>query len=157
MSKRDPHPDRTIENRKARFDYAIGETLECGMQLHGSEVKSVREGKVSLGEGYVSAEIEPPGLWLHGVNIADYGPAGPPRDSPTRVRKLLANKREIRRLFDAVQAKGTTLVPLKVYFKNGYAKCLIGVGTGRRRQDKREAIKERETRREIARAMSKKV
>ncbi len=157
MGKKDNHNERVIENRRARFEYAIGETLECGIMLYGAEVKSVREGKVSIAEGYVSAEMEPAALWLHGVNIAEYGPAGPPRDSPIRVRKLLANKREIARLFKAVQAKGTTLVPLKIYFKNGYAKCLIGVGLGRKKHDKREAIKERETKREISRAVSKRV
>lgn len=157
MGKKDDQHERTIENRRARFEYAIGETLECGIVLYGPEVKSVRDGKVSLAEGYVSAEIDPPALWLHGVNIAEYGPAGPGRDSPLRVRKLLANKREILRLFKAVQAKGTTLVPLKIYFKNGYAKCLIGVGVGRKKHDKREAIKERESKREISRAISKRV
>lgn len=145
-----------IENRRARFDYAIGETLECGMVLGGAEVKSVRSGKVSLQEGYVRAELKPePALWLHGVNIAEYGPAAGNPTSPTRTRKLLAHKREIAKLWKATQVKGNTLVPLKVYFKNGYAKCLIGVGTGRKKGDKREAIKERETRRDISRAMSR--
>ncbi len=150
-------PDPVIENRKARFEYTIGETLECGIQLLGYEVKSVREGKVSIAEGYVAAEIEPPSLMLHGVNIAEYAPAGKPPTSPTRTRKLLANKREILRLYKAVLAKGTTLVPLKIYFKNGWAKCLIGVGEGRQKHDKRQAIKERESKREISRAISKRV
>lgn len=154
-----PQPDRVIENRKAYFTYAIGETLECGIVLHGFEVKSVREGKVSLAEGYVSVEGTPPAMYLHNVNIAEYGPAAGrgAKTSPTRLRKLLANKREITKMGRAVEAKGTTLVPLKIYFKNGYAKLLVGVGIGRKSHDKREAIKERETKREITRAMSKRV
>ncbi len=154
---KDNSSERVIENRKARFEFAIGETLECGIQLLGFEVKSVREGKVSLGEGWVEARLEPLSMWLHGVNISEYGPAGPPRTSPTRTRKLLANKREILRFFKASQIKGNTLVPLKIYFKNGYAKLLVGVGAGRKKHDKREAIKERESKREIARATSKRV
>lgn len=152
---KDKHDERTIENRKARFDYQIGETLECGMKLYGPEVKSVREGKVSLQEGFVRAQLEPPALWLHQVNIADYGPAGPIQDTPTRVRKLLAHKREILKMYKLSEAKGATLVPLKLYFKNGYAKCLIGVGIGRKKGDKRQAIAERESKRDIARAMSR--
>lgn len=154
--KKNTAEERTIENRRARFDYAIGETVECGMKLGGGEVKSVRAGLISLGEGYVRAEMTPPALWLHGVNIAEYAPARTAEPtSPTRTRKLLAHAKEILRLWKAQQVKGNTLVPLKVYFKNGYAKCLIGVGTGRKKADKREAIKARETKREIDRAMSK--
>ncbi|MBA4028389.1 MAG: SsrA-binding protein [Planctomyces sp.] len=155
---RDSGDSRTVENRRARFDYAIGETVECGMVLYGPEVKSVRDGQVSLQEGYVAARLvggKPRELWLHGVNIAEYGPAAGSPLSPTRTRKLLANAREIERLWKAAQVKGNTLVPLKLYFKNGFAKCLVGVGTGRKRGDKRAAIAEREVRRDIDRAMSK--
>lgn len=156
MAKKPVEHERTIENRRARFDYHIGETLECGMVLHGWEVKSVRDGKVSLGEGYVSAELTPPALLLHGVNVSEYAPAGPSSDSPLRTRKLLAHKREIARLFKASQVKGNTIVPLKLYFKNGFAKLLVGVGTGKKAHDKRDSIRERESNREIARAMSRK-
>lgn len=153
---KDKSTDRVIDNRRARFDYSIGDTLECGMQLYGGEVKSVRGGLVSLGEGYVRAEAEPTALWLHGVNIAEYGPARTSvPTSPTRTRRLLAHKREILRLWKAQQIKGNTIVPLKIYFKNGFAKCLVGVGTGRKKADKREAISARETARDIQRAMSK--
>lgn len=161
MSKKDKQSgERVIENRRSRFEYAIGETLETGMKLHGWEVKSVRGGQVSLGEGWVSAEIDParggPALFLHGVNIAEYGPAAAMGLKPVRMRKLLAHKREVLRMWKAAQIKGNTLVPLKVYFKNGFAKCLIGVGTGRKKHDKRQAIAERESKRDIDRAMSKK-
>lgn len=156
MPKKPEQHERTIENRRARFDYHIGEEVECGMVLHGWEVKSVREGKVSLGEGYVSAELSPAALYLHGVNVSEYAPAGrSSAQSPVRTRKLLANKREIARLHKASQVKGNTLVPLKLYFKNGYAKLLVGVGTGKKAHDKRDSIRERESQREIARAMSK--
>ncbi len=157
MSKK-KHKDeeKTIENRKARFDYTIGDTLECGIVLGGGEVKSVRTGQVSLGEGYVRAQMDPPAFYLHGVNIAEYGPARTSvPTSPTRTRKLLAHKREIARLFKLQEIKGNTLVPLKIYFKNGYAKCLIGVGTGKTKGDKRQTIKERESDRDIARATSR--
>lgn len=162
MAKKKPNDEqRVIENRRSRFEYAIGETLETGIKLHGWEVKSVRDGQVSLAEGWVSAEIEParggPALFLHAVNIAEYGPAAAMGLKPVRVRKLLAHKREIVKMWKAAQIKGNTLVPLKIYFKNGFAKLLIGVGTGKSRHDKRQAIAERESRREIDRAMSKRV
>ncbi|MBY0307916.1 MAG: SsrA-binding protein SmpB [Phycisphaerales bacterium] len=160
MAKKGEKPDTpTVENRKARFDYEISETLECGIVLAGSEVKSVREGKVSIGEGYVSADgpESPKGaaLFLHGVNIGHYGPAAQNAPPEVRIRKLLAHKKEIARLAKATMVKGVTIVPLKLYFKNGYAKVLIGLGTGRKRHDKREAIKEREMRRETDRAMGR--
>lgn len=144
-----------IENRRARFDYHIGETLETGIELLGSEVKAVRGGKVSLAEGYVRAEESPVAMYLHSVNIGEYGPAGPAAHAPVRPRRLLAHKREIVRLARKSQVKGVTLVPLRIYFKNGFAKVLVGVGTGKTRGDKRSAIAEREVQREIARAMSR--
>ena len=155
--KKNKTEDKTIENRAARFEFAIGDTVECGMKLYGPEVKSVREGKISLQEGWVRAEVLPPGLWLHQVNIAEYGPAGRMQDAPTRTRKLLAHKKEILKLAKAADIKGATLVPLKVYFVNGYAKCLVGVGTGRTQADKRQVIAKREADRDIRRAMSKRV
>lgn len=153
--KKKSNPAPTIENRKARHDYEIFETLECGVALLGSEVKSVRDGKVSLAEGYVRVQVTPPELTLHSVNIAEYGPAGPTAHQPTRTRKLLARRKEILILARQVEQKGVTLIPLKMYFKNGYAKVLVGVGRGRQAHDKRQAISQRETRREIDRAMSK--
>lgn len=162
MSKhgKDKQDERIIENRRARFEYHIGETVECGIVLHGPEVKSVRDGQVSIAEGFVRAELiggDPRELFLHGVNISEYGPAGANRDKPTRTRKLLAHRREIVRLWKASQVKGNTLVPLKIYFKNGYAKLLVGVGSGKKQHDKRDSIKERETQRDIQRAMSKRM
>lgn len=153
--KKDKTEERVMENRKARFDYHISETLECGIQLRGSEVKSIRDGKVSLTEGYVRVQENPPGLYLHSVTIDEYGPAGSRQHSMGRTRKLLAHKREIAKLWRQVQQKGMTLVPLKMYFKNGYAKVLIGLGKGKSKHDKRHSIAERESKRDISRAMTR--
>jgi SsrA-binding protein len=156
MSKKKSNPDeRVMENRKARFDYHISDTLECGVMLRGSEVKSIRDGKVSLTEGYVRVQENPLSLYLHSVTIEEYGPAGGRQHAKGRTRKLLAHKREIAKLYRQVQQKGMTIVPLKMYFKNGYAKVLIGLGKGKSSHDKRQTIAERETRRDISRAMSK--
>lgn len=145
-----------IENRRARHDYAIEDTLECGIELLGTEVKSIRDGKMSLAEGFVMARAEPPSLELHGVHIDEYPPAGRDRQhEPRRVRKLLAHRREIVRLATEVKAKGVALVPLKVYFTKGRAKLLLGVGKGRKKGDKREAIADREMRRDIEREMGR--
>lgn len=162
MSKKDKKSDSpVIENRKARFDYHILDTLEVGIALRGSEVKSVRDGHISLTEGYVRLETQPPCLYLHGVNIQEYAPAGPQGNKrqhhPTRSRVLLAHKREILKLARQVEQKGMTIVPLKMYFKDGFAKVLIGLAEGKATHDKRQAISERQAKRDIARAMSRRV
>jgi len=154
MTKETREPE--IENRKARYDFQIGETVECGMVLRGSEVKSIRAGQVSIAEGFVMARATPPSLELHGAHIAEYPPAGRDRQHvPTRTRRLLAKVSEIKKMALAMQAKGCTLVPLKIYFKNGVAKLLVGVAIGRKQSDKRAAIRERETKRDIEREMGK--
>jgi len=156
MAKKPAKSDTpTIENRKARFNYIITDTLECGIMLQGSEVKSVRDGKVSIAEGYVRVQENPPALYLHSVSIDEYGPAGVLGHKLARTRKLLAHKREIAKLARQVDQKGMTIVPLKIYFKDGYAKVLIGLGKGKAAHDKRSTIKERESNRDIARAMSR--
>ncbi|GAB4514936.1 MAG: SsrA-binding protein SmpB [Phycisphaerales bacterium] len=158
MTRKKPHADEPeIHNRKARHNYEILDTLECGIVLLGSEVKSVRAGRVSLGEGYVRAQEHPLTLDLHAVRIDLYANAGAVNRSPDSVRKLLAHKREIRKLAKASDVKGMTIVPLKMYFKEGRIKVLIGLGRGKRSHDKRQSIKEREQKREIDRAMSKRV
>jgi SsrA-binding protein len=143
----------TIENRRARHDYAIEQTLECGIKLAGTEVKSVRQGQVSLNEGFARASAEPLELTLHDVHIGEYGPAGPRQHTPARPRVLLAQRREIRKLAEATQSGGVTLIPLKVYFVRGRVKVLLGVARGKKRHDKRQAIAEREVRRDIDRVM----
>ncbi len=146
----------TIENRKARHQYFIDETLECGIKLLGTEIKSVRAGKVSLAEGYVKAEENPPSLTVYGIHIGEYPPAGQHRQhKPTQPRRLLAHRREILKLATKTQAKGVTLVPLKVYFVRGKAKILIGVARGKQKHDKRQDIAKRDAQRDMERAMSR--
>lgn len=149
-----------ILNRRARHDYHITETLEVGIKLAGTEVRSLRAGKCSLAEGYVRAEANPPRLLLYSVHIDEYSPAGPVQagrqHALRRPRVLLAHKREIRRLATASDAKGMTIVPLKIYFnERGRAKMLIGLGRGKAAYDKREAIKKRESERDIRRELSR--
>jgi SsrA-binding protein len=148
----------TIHNRRARHDYFIDDSLECGIKLTGTEVKSVRNGRVSLAEGYVRASEEPATLELHGVHIAEYPPAGEHHQHiPTRVRRLLAHRREIRKLAIRTREGGVTLIPLKVYFISGRVKVLIGVARGKRRADKRQEMSRREAKREIDRAISRRM
>ncbi|MCA9290066.1 MAG: SsrA-binding protein SmpB [Phycisphaerales bacterium] len=144
----------TIENRKARHNYLIVDTLECGIKLLGTEVKSVRDGQASLGEGFVRAAADPWTLTLHGVHIAEYPPAAGHNHDPVRARVLLAHGREIRKLLIRLREKGTTLVPLKLYFKGGRAKLLIGFARGKSRSDKRQDLAKRDAQREIDRALS---
>ncbi|MEO0717143.1 MAG: SsrA-binding protein SmpB [Planctomycetota bacterium] len=146
-----------IENRKARHDYNITDTLEVGIALQGSEVKAVRASLVSLAEGFIMARRDPCKLVLHQVNIGEYGPAGRMSHAAVRNRVLLAHRKEIEKLAIALETKGVSLVPLKMYFKDGRAKLLLGVGEGKGHQDKRNTIKEREARRDIDRAMSKRM
>ena len=155
--KKNPGNEPEIHNRRARYDYAIESTLEVGIKLHGSEIKSVRAGEVSIAEAYVRAEESPVSLRLIGMNIGHYGPAAGRNHAATRDRILLAHANEIKRLARATQSKGMTFVPLKLYFRNGFAKLELGLGRGKGRSDKRSSIAEREQKREIDRAMSKKV
>lgn len=144
-----------VRNRRATFDYDITDRLEVGIKLQGSEVKAIRQGNVSIAEGFVRVQRHPPRLTLHGMNIGDYGPAGPLAHEPTRTRLLLAHKREIEKLASQSERKGVAIVPLRLYFKNGFAKLQIGVGTGRRKSDKRRAIADRDMRRDVERELSR--
>ncbi len=148
------NPDAVvIENRRARHDYRIGETLECGIRLLGTEVKSIRSGRASLAEGWIRADADPPRLRLHGVHIAEYPPAGPRQHELIRTRELLAHKKEIRDLARAQDGEGSALVPLKIYFKDGRAKLLVGIAEGRKKADKRQDIAKREAKRDIEREL----
>lgn len=144
--------DRPIaENRKARHKYEVLDTLECGMVLVGSEVKSLRTGKVSLDEAYgrvIGSEV-----WLVGCDIAEYSHASQMNHNPRRQRKLLLHKREINRFAGRAYEKGLTLVPLKMYFKSGRAKLLLGICRGRKLYDKREKLKKATIEREMQRAV----
>ena len=147
-----------IVNRKARFEYHILEKLEVGIVLLGSEVKSVRNGQVSLAEGFARVEPGDMGLYLYNVDIAPYSHAsGPNSHEPKRRRKLLAHKRQIQSLLGQMTAKGTTLVPLAMYFVRGKVKLEIGVGRGKKDYDKRHAIKDRDAHKQIRHSMTRKI
>jgi SsrA-binding protein len=139
------------KNKKARFDYEILSTYEAGLVLLGTEIKSIREGRIQLKDGFV--RIESNEAYLHEVYIAPYSNAGPFNHEPTRPRKLLLHKREIRRLFGKVQEKGLSLVPLSLYLKNSKAKVELGLARGKRKYEKREAIKRQDAKREIERSL----
>ncbi len=139
----------TIKNRKARRDYHVEETYEAGIVLKGTEVKSVRNGKASIAESF--ATLQDGEVWVRGMYIKPYKYGSYSNHDERRPRKLLLKKREIRSLNKAVQRKGYTLIPLKIYFKKGYAKMLLGVAKGKKQYDKRQDIKERDMKREINR------
>ncbi len=153
--KRNPteaHGDRLIaSNRKAYHDYFIDESLEAGLVLVGSEIKSIRAGKVNLRDSYVT--IRDGEAWLIGSHIAGYAQASYQDHEPRRDRKLLLHRREILRLRQRVDQKGYTIVPLKLYLKGGRAKVEIGLARGKRQYDKRETIAERDADRSIERAV----
>ena len=136
-------------NRQAYHDYFVDDTLEAGIALTGTEVKSIRGGKVNLRGAY--ARIKNGEVWLDGMHIAIYEQGTYMNHDPLRPRKLLLHRREIDRLIGRIQAKGQTLVPLKLYFRDNHVKVELGVVRGKKLYDKREAIKERETQRELAR------
>lgn len=146
-----PNERLVVENRKARHKYLILETLECGIALRGSEVKSLRQGKISLDESY--ARVKNDEVWLVGCDIQQYSHASLMNHEPKRPRKLLLHRREIRKFAGQAFEKGLTLVPLKVYFKRGIAKLLLGIGRGKKLYDKREEMKKDTVRREIDRAV----
>ncbi len=139
------------QNRKARHNYQVLDTLECGIVLVGSEVKSLRAGRMSLEEAY--ARVKNGEVWLVGCDIPEYVDANRLNHAPRRPRKLLLHRREIRRFAAQAYQKGLTLVPLKMYFKRGRAKVLLGVCRGKQKHDKREAMKNAEARRDIQRAV----
>jgi len=138
-------------NRKATHEYHIIDTYEAGIVLVGPEVKSIRAGKVSLTEAF--ARIDGSEAFLHDMHISPYGPASLWNVEPTRPRKLLLNRREIRKLIGATQQEGFTLVPLELYLKDGYVKVALALGRGKKRFDKREDLKKRDADREIQRAI----
>jgi len=144
-----PNQRPITENRKARHNFTVLDTLECGIVLTGSEVKSLRTGKVSLAEAY--GRVKEDEVWLIGCDIAEYVQANRFNHEPRRPRKLLLHRREIKRFAHRAYEKGLTLVPLKMYFMEGRAKVLLGICKGRQRHDKREAMKQAEARREMRR------
>jgi SsrA-binding protein len=150
--KRKAAPGDVASNRQASFRYEFLDKLECGIALQGTEVKSLRDGAVQLKDGY--ATLRDGELWLHNVHIAPYAPAARDNHDPDRSRKLLAHRRELDRLAGITNERGLTLVPTRIYFKGSRAKVDIAVARGKDRYDKRQAIKERETKRDMQRALS---
>ena len=148
----DPPSERVIaENRKARHEYEIVDTLECGIALVGSEVKSLRAGKMSLDESY--GRVDGSEVWLIGCDIPEYEKANRLNHQPKRPRKLLLHRREIKKFASLAYEKGLTLVPLRMYFKEGRVKVLMGIGRGRKLHDKREKLKAATARRDIETAL----
>jgi len=139
-------------NRKAFHEYHIHETFEAGVQLRGSEVKSIREGKASLKQGYIL--IRKGEAWLKGSHIASYSHTGSEGHEPVRDRKLLLHKKEIQRIGSKLAEKGLTAVPTKLYFKGGLIKLEFGLAKGKKLYDKRETKKKRDVERDIQRALS---
>lgn len=140
------------DNRKARHRYEILDSIECGMMLMGSEVKSLRQGKLSLDEAYIRVKGQE--LWLIGADIAHYTNAGMWNHDPRRPRKLLIHSREFKKFAGRAQERGLTLIALRVYFNDrGIAKCVMGLVKGKKLHDKRESLKKRDTDRGLQRAM----
>jgi SsrA-binding protein len=143
-------PTPTIVNRRARHDYAISESLECGIVLAGSEVKSIREGKVNLRDAF--ARVEDGEVWLYGMHVTPYAFSRGELD-PERRRKLLLHAKEIADLERATQDRGITLVPQRLYFKDRRVKLELGVGRGKKTYDKRQSLAERDAKREAEKAL----
>ncbi|MEI2716749.1 MAG: SsrA-binding protein SmpB [Candidatus Nanopelagicales bacterium] len=140
-------------NRKARHDYFIDATYECGLVLTGTEVKSLRVGRASIVDGYAS--IKDGEVWLYGVHIPEYEHGSWTNHDPRRPRKLLLHRHEIAKLIGRSKESGVTLIPLSLYFSGGHAKVELALARGRRAADKRQAIAEREAKRETERALGR--
>jgi SsrA-binding protein len=153
MPSKNGHENQTVaDNRKARHDYFIDENYEAGIALTGSEIKSIRAGRINLRGGY--ARVENGEIWLHDVHISPYDQSGKYYNhEPTRPRKLLLHRREISRIAGQVDRQGFTLVPLRIYFKGRRAKLDLGLARGKKLYDKRDDIAKREVKRDIERVM----
>ncbi len=156
MRPKPKKPDKPAErnvaqNRAASYNYHLLEKYEAGMVLLGTEVKALREGKANLREAY--AVVRGNAVWLLHCHISEYLPGGPFNHQPLRPRKLLLNQSEIAKLSGKTQQKGLTLVPLRIYFRDGIAKCEIAVARGKKQHDRRQAEREKEARREASEAI----
>ncbi|ATO56040.1 SsrA-binding protein SmpB [Loigolactobacillus coryniformis] len=152
MAKKAKSADNVLaQNKKARHDYTILETYEAGIVLTGTEIKSVRNGRINLKDGF--ARVRNGEVWLENVHISPYEQGNQFNVDPLRNRKLLLRKKEIGKLLGATQGSGITLVPLRVYLKHGFAKLLLGVAKGKHTYDKRETLKRRDQDRELQRVM----
>ncbi|MCP0886333.1 SsrA-binding protein SmpB [Ligilactobacillus sp. WILCCON 0076] len=145
------HDKPLAQNKKASHDYRILDTVEAGMVLTGTEIKSIRASRINLKDGF--AQVRNGEAWLMNVHISIYDQGNQFNHDPLRNRKLLLHKKQLQQLAEQTSKKGTTLVPLKVYIKNGFAKVLIGIAEGKHDYDKRETIKKRDQEREIRRTL----
>jgi len=141
------------QNKKARHDYLLGDKFEAGIQLVGTEVKSLRAGRASLVDGF--AEIRNGEAWLRNVHIPEYEQGSWTNHEPRRARKLLLKKEQIRKIIKETKEKGTTIIPLSLYFKDGFAKVELAIATGKQAHDKRQSIAARDAAKEAARAMGR--
>lgn len=144
-----------VQNRRARHDFSIGDVYEAGLVLAGTEVKSLRSGRATLADAF--ATVDDGEVWLRNAHIGEYSHGTWTNHAARRSRKLLLNRREIDKLERELGAAGTTLVPLSIYFAEGYAKVELGVGTGKREYDKRQTIAKRDAEREAQRALAARV
>ncbi|MTV82455.1 SsrA-binding protein SmpB [Lactobacillus sp. CRM56-3] len=153
MAKKKKPTDKNVmaQNKKARHDYTILNTYEAGIALTGTEIKSIRERRVNLTDGF--AQIRNGEAWLMNIHISEYTQGNRFNHDPLRNRKLLLHKKEITRLQNETQDKGITIVPLRIYIKNGFAKVLLGVAKGKHEYDKRETLKRRDQKRQIERVL----
>ncbi|MCJ8007710.1 SsrA-binding protein SmpB [Lederbergia wuyishanensis] len=138
------------QNKKASHDYFIEDTYEAGIVLQGTEIKSIRAGKVNLRDSF--ARIQNGELFLHNAHISPYEQGNRYNHDPLRTRKLLLHRKEINKLIGESKEEGYSIIPLKIYLKNGFAKVLIGLGKGKKKYDKREDLKQKEAKRDIERA-----
>ncbi len=155
MAKEKNSNTTIAENKKAYHDYFVDDTYEAGISLFGTEVKSVRQGKMNLKDSYVSVKTGE--AFLIGAHISPYEKGNIFNRDPLRSRKLLLHKREISKLIGLTQQEGYTLIPLKVYFKGSYVKVLLGLCRGKKNYDKREAIAQRDAKRQIDRALKERM
>ena len=148
MAKKKDKPGEHVvaQNRQASHHYSLLERYEAGMVLAGTEVKALREGKASLREAY--AEVKGKEVWLVNLHVPEYSPGGKFNHAPLRTRKLLLHRQEINKLIGKTQQKGLTLIPLRIYFKNGVAKCEIALARGKKIWDRRQSERDKEARRE---------
>ena len=139
------------QNRASSYNYHLLERLEAGMVLHGTEVKALREGKANIRDAFV--DFKPSGPWLVNAHIAQYNPGGPWNHEPLGSRKLLLHRNEIYKLAGRVQSKGLTVIPLRIYFRDGIAKCEIALAQGKKTWDRRQDERTKEARRDVDQAM----
>ncbi len=149
--EKEPPIELICQNRRARHEYEILHEIECGIALHGTEVKSIREGQVSIEEAF--AHMRDGELWLLGCHIGELKQASVYKHAPRRVRKLLLHKREIKKFADSAKEKGQTLVPMSMYFRRGLVKVTLAIAKGRKLHDKREKMKKETSAKEIKQAM----